>query len=142
MDEFEKRLKQDAARIRAKVSPQLEERIAASLHSAGRDIPLTRRRSGASKLWWASSLTGLAAALIVIVVVNLNPTPVEAPLSAAAVAETVPDYRYYVEDLRGQLPLRVHSVELTAGLEEELARLQADLEKARATVAKDMDFTF
>jgi hypothetical protein len=39
-----------------------------------------------------------------------------------------------------QLDLR--SADFTSPLEEELLKLQADLEKARETVRKDVDFTF
>ena len=140
MDEFEKRLKRDATAIDASVSPQLEERLAASLHSAGREVPVAEQRSPAfSRLWLASSLTGLAAAAaIMMFVYRTEPEIVEMPV----VAETVPDYREYMEQLQENLPLRTETVEFADGLEEELTRLKADMLKARETVSRDLDFTF
>jgi hypothetical protein len=142
MDEFKKRLKQDADGIHAEVSQKLEDRIRASLRATRRHAPQSKRRSATSKLWWASSLTGLAAALIAIVVVNLQPVAVEPAAPVAANLQTVPDYQGYMEQLQERLPLRTDSVEFTRGLEEELVRLQADLEKARENVSRDIDFTF
>lgn len=140
MDEFENRLKQDAAAIPAEISPQLEERIAASLHAAGRDVPVPARPSTSfDGLWLASSLTGLAAAAAVMIFMyRSEPVTVEPP----AVAETVPDYRDYMEQLQQNLPLQTETVEFAGGLEEELQRLRADMIKARDTVTRDLDFTF
>ena len=140
MDEFEKRLKRDAEAIEVSITPQLEERIASSLHAAGREVPVATRRAPAfSRLWLASSLTGLAAAAAVMVVMyRAEPEVVEPP----AVAETVPDYRDYMEQLQQNLPLRTETVEFADGLEEELTRLKADMLKARDTVSRDLDFTF
>lgn len=142
MDEFEKRLKQDAASIRAEVSPQLEERISASLHSAGRDVPLQKPRATTGNLWWASSLTGLAAAVIVILLVNWNRDAVEPQVPLTTTAGAVPDHREYLRQLQQRLPLQTETVEFTQALDEELVRLQADLEKARESVSRDIDFTF
>jgi hypothetical protein len=142
MDEFEKRLKQDAAGIQAKISPELEDRIRASLHAAGREVPQPTRHTAVSKLWWASSLTGLAAAAAVIVLVNMSSVPGDAPVPAPLASRKVPDYRLYIEEFQGHMPLRADAVEFTDGLEEELARLQADLERARQSVSRDIDFTF
>lgn len=140
MDEFEKRLKRDAEAIDASISPQLQERLAASLHAAGRDVPVAQRRTpGFSRLWIASSLTGLAAAAAVMVFMyRVEPEVVEPPV----IAETVPDYRDYMEQLQENLPLRTETVEFADGLEEELTRLKADMLKARETVSRDLDFTF
>ncbi len=142
MDEFEKVLKQDAASIRAEISPQLRERIEASLHSAGRDAPLQKQRLTTSHLWWASSLTGLAAAVIVIALVNWNRSPIEPDLPMLTDRDTAPDHREYMQQLQERLPLQAESGQFTHGLEEELVRLQADLEKARESFSKDIDFTF
>lgn len=138
MDEFEKRLKRDAEKIEARCSAELRDRIDASLRATKRIEPVPESRTSAIKLWWASSLTGLAAAVIVIILINWNrPTP--EPVAPVA-NRTVPD----AIDVRpGFSPPRLlKTAEFTSPLEEELAKLQADIEKARATVRKDIEFTF
>lgn len=140
MDEFEKRLKQDARDIEARVSPELRARIDASLQGA-RPVPRTvPQRSTHGRLWWFSTLTGLAATAAVIVLLNWQrpeePTP--AP-TTESVAVTVPD------DPQTQIPtaiLDIRNADFTSPLEKELINLQSDLEKARDTVRKDLDFTF
>ena len=65
MDEFEKRLKRDADAIQAEVTPELRARIDASLRGTGQVRPANRQAEPApANLWWASSLTGLAAAVM------------------------------------------------------------------------------
>lgn len=142
MDDFEKRLKQDAARIEVAISPQLEERLDASLHSAGREAPGQTRRSSTSGLWWASSLTGLAATVLVIVLVNWNRTDMDIEAPVLTAGDTVPDYREYMDQLQERLPLNTQTADFGQGLEEELTRLQADIEKARENVSRELDFTF
>ena len=137
MDEFDKRLKEDAAAIRADVSPQLKSRIDASLRGVEPIRPIADSRSSSAGLWWASSLTGLAAAILVIVLVNLNtpdPLPVE-----PVVESTVPDV---IETPILAPILDVRTAEFTSPLEEELVKLQADIEKARETVREDLEFSF
>ena len=69
MADLEKQLKDDAAAIRADVSPELAARISASVHAAVREPEKTAsRRSGS--LWWMSSLTGVAAALLILVLLG------------------------------------------------------------------------
>jgi len=142
MDEFEKRLKRDAEDIDAAISPQLASRIEASLQTFERIELLRQKRSTTSNLWWASSLTGLAAAAAVIALLNWNrpgPEPVSPEPTAFAV---VPDAREYLQQIQGRLPLRAETADFKHGLEEELVRLQADFEKAREKVNRDIDFTF
>jgi hypothetical protein len=134
MGEFEKRLKRDADEIEATVSPALRARIDASLHGV-QPIRPARARSASAGLWWASSLTGLAAAVMIIAVVNWNrPAPETAPTVAdnpqPAVTEPPP------------VTLDIRTAEFTSPLEEELERLQSDIEKARRSVRDDLDFTF
>jgi molecular chaperone GrpE (heat shock protein) len=142
MDEFEKRLKRDAQDIDADISPQLAARIAASLQSVERIEPARKKRSETSNLWWASSLTGLAAAVAVIALLNWNQPDPEPVLPEQTAFQTVPDAREYLQQIQGRLPLRTETAEFTHGLEDELARLQADFEKAREKVNQDIDFTF
>ena len=137
MDEFEKRLKEDAAAIRAEVSPELKARIDASLRGVEPIRPVRDTKPSGAGFWWASSLTGVAAAVLVIVLVNLN-APAPAPVEQVAEI-TVPE----VTETPLLAPmLDVRTAEFTSPLEEELVKLQSDLEKARETVRKDLDFSF
>ncbi len=140
MDEFENRLKRDADEIRAEVSPGFKQRIDASLQATKRIQPVPDSATPSINLWWASSLTGLAAAVIVIVLINWNrPTTELVPLEPLA-DRTVPAT---FDELQGFNPPRlIKTAEFTTPLEEELARLQADIERARANVRKDIEFTF
>ena len=138
MDEFEKRLKVDAANIRVEVSPELQRRLDASMRTV-EPIPMapdTNRTTGS--LWLASSLTGLAAAVTVIVLLNWNRQDVEVlpPVTVADTPVATDEYEF-----RG-FPLNAQTADLTEPLEEELQNLQADLEKARQSVAKDLRTTF
>ncbi len=140
MDEFEKRLKRDADAIQAEVSPELRERIDASIRAAEPVRPVTPAAEHPPvNPWWASSLTGLAAAVIVIVLVNWNrPEPVTVPAEPVA-SVTVPAD----PDPVARPPmLDIRTADFTSPLEDELVRLQSDLEKARESVKKDLDFTF
>ena len=137
MDEFEKTLKEDAAAIQPAVSPELRNRIDASLQGVEPIRPVRDTRSAGAGLWWASSLTGLAAAVVVIVLVNVD-TPDPAPVRPV-VETTVPA----VVETPALMPmLDVRTAEFTSPLEEELLKLQSDLEKARETVRQDLEFSF
>ncbi len=62
MDKLAKQLREDAAKIKVEVSAELDDRIRASLQGVTPEqppdsLPPTRPRS----MWWASSLTGIAA---------------------------------------------------------------------------------
>ncbi len=87
-------------------------------------------------LWWASSLTGLVAAALVIVLVNWNFTgePVE-NLSDSAPPETG-------WPIPSGFPLNAETADWTTPLEEELKNLQSDLEKARDSVERDLRLSF
>lgn len=145
MDDLKTRLKQDADEIQASTSPELRTRIDASLHAA-RDskavtnTPATRPVS----LWWISSVTGLTAAVLVILLMNWK-SPVEnetrnlsasvpAPTNEASLPEEwIPGDKFL---------LNVEQADLTRSLEEELLNLQSDLEKARENVERDVKFAF
>jgi len=142
MDEFEKRLKRDAQGIDADISPQLASRIEASLRSVERIESLRQKGSATSNLWWASSLTGLAAAAAVIALLNWNRPDPEPLLPEQTAFQVVPDAREYLQQIQGRLPLRAETADFKHGLEDELLKLQADFEKARENVNRDIDFTF
>ena len=145
MDELKIRLKQDADEIQANTSPELRARIDASLHAARGTQSVTRTpRVRPKSLWWISSVTGLTAAILVILMMNWNrPVQQDAPdISASNDAPThsvtLPE-DWYAGD--GFL-LKVESADLTRSLEEELINLQSDLEKARENVERNVKFAF
>ena len=134
-DEFERRLLADANDIRADVSPQLRARINASIRSAAEQRTVPVAPGTRESFWWASSLTGIAAALLVIVLINWNREPVPEPASVTTVTPEI-------SERPGSIPLKVKTADLTGPLEEELQHLQSDLEKARETVEGDLRLTF
>lgn len=139
MDKFEQSLKDDAARIRADVSPEMQARIDAALRAAEPVRPVPPRQQPVATLWWASSLTGLAAAVALILFLNWNRTgPVTVVVEPLA-DTTVPGE---VAEMPYRFPLNAETADLTEPLEEELEQLQQDLEKARRTVERDLNFTF
>jgi hypothetical protein len=139
MDEFEDRLKRDAEEIKPGDTTALRARVDASLRATQRIRPVPAARDSGINIWWASSITGLAAAIAVIAVINWNapPVPVEAPEPLAG--DTVPDY---VDEFQGLYPPRLKTADFTDPLEAELAKLQADIDKARQNVKEDIEFSF
>jgi hypothetical protein len=133
MDDFERRLRADAARIDATITPDLDDRLRASLASLAPARPVPSRHGTTARFWWTSSLTGLAAALAVIVVLNLR-APAPAPVSQAQT----------VAGPTGDPPmmplLKTETAVLTGPLEQELTDLGSDIEKARKVVQEDLGF--
>lgn len=128
MENFEDRLRRDAEHIRAVVSPELEDRIRASLESTTPLRPDTRPRRRSNWFWIASSLTGTVAALALIAVMNVNePAAPMAPVSALpnVAAVSMP-----------QLDVRPA---MLGSLETELENLKGDLRKAEQVVRDDID---
>ena len=135
MDEFAKRLKEDAAKIDAEVSAELQARIEASIHATDRKIIRPAVPARRASFWWASSLTGLAAAAIVFALLdrldmNEAVDPKEAPVMA-----TVPKY---VRQLNSDFSLRVENAYFAEPLEDELQKLKADIEKARNNLRREL----
>ena len=144
MDEFAEKLKDDAASIEAQVSAQLRARIEASLHATEREVIHSARAGRQSSFWWASSLTGVAAAAVVIALLNRNVTDqplIEQALAPpeAAVLTVVPEY---VRQLGTDFSLRAENAVFTEPLEDELEKLKADIEKARKNVRRDLRSAF
>lgn len=139
--DVERRLRADARNIDAEVSPELRSRIRASIHAAARlrsvAVPQKSGSGLSGSYWWASGLTGLAAALLIFLMINRNQDYSEVP-SGDEVATTVTPET--VERL-GSIPLKARTADLTGPLEEELLRLQSDLEKARSKVEQDIRST-
>ena len=69
MDKLATRLRDDAQAINVEVSPELDARSAASLKGVTPEVPIRRALPPSRQpwFWWASSLTGVAAALAVVV---------------------------------------------------------------------------
>lgn len=140
MDKLERELKRDAERIRAEVTPELRTRIDASLHAERIERRDTRPGRPGGYFWWFSGLTGVAATLIVVVLIDrgrdaTQPATGEAP----AIMVVVPDSGSL--DIQLQ-PLDVRNADFTEPLEDELAKLKSDLEKARDEVERDIRFSF
>lgn len=133
MDKLARQLQEDASRIDATLSPQLEDRIRASLDGVTPEPPTRRSRPARPALfWWASSLTGVAAAMALILIVNVR-TPDPAPQTAQ----------------HSPTPLVLPSIDwqtrtavLTSPLEQEFEDLQADIKKAEEAVKQDIDRLF
>ena len=126
MDKLAMQLRADAAAINVEVSAELDDRIRASLQGVTPEQPResvtpARPRS----MWWASSLTGVAAVAALILVLNLNqPDPVAPQGEAFVVPILAPD-------------LILERAMMTAPLEQELEDLEADFKKAEEAVKKE-----
>lgn len=130
MDKLAEQLKKDAALIDARVSDELDRRIEASLHATELERPSpSRPEARPASFWWASSLTGIAAAMVVIVILNSmdGTEPVETPPQSIANTFEVP-----------RVQLKTESAMLTEPLRQELEDLQSDLKKAEEKVKQDM----
>jgi hypothetical protein len=137
MDKLANRLREDAAKIDAEISAQLDSRIQASL--AAIEPAGGRRRKPVRRpvsFWLASSLTGVAAALAVIVVLNINDSTEPAAVPRTVAANPAPPLEIPALDLD------VEAAMLTAPLAQELEDLQADLKKAEAVVRGDVRIDF
>jgi len=133
MDKLAKQLRDDAARIDAEVSDELDARIRASLNSI---TPESRRNSRLSgrrmPLWWWSTLTGVTAAIAVIAVINLRaPDPVRPVAQVTTVPLQLPEIDW-----------KAREAVLTSPLEQEIEDLRGDLKKAENAVKEDIDRLF
>jgi hypothetical protein len=127
MDKLAKQLREDADQVEILISAELDDRIRASLHSASQErVPATDRRP--ASFWWASSLTGVAATLAVVAIVNLN-----GPEPEIGITEPAPT-QFAVANFDWNLQPAV----LTETLEQELVDFQADLKKAEQAVRSDL----
>jgi hypothetical protein len=137
MDKLERKLRDDASRIDAQVSAQLDSRIRASLNAI--EPESARQRKAARRpvsFWLASSLTGITAALAVIAVLNMTDSNEPEPTPRAVVGNTAPQVGLPVLDLE------IEAATLTSPLTQELEDLQADLKKAEELVRGDVRIDF
>jgi len=132
MDKLAKQLKDDAARIDVRISDEFDRRMAASLDGVTPEVldaPRVRQRPAA--FWWASSLTGVAAATVLIAVINshsqVEDAPVVSPITSPVSVATIPTIDWKAE-----------TAMLTRPLQRELEDLQADLQKAEEKVKREI----
>jgi hypothetical protein len=135
MDKLANRLREDAATIDAEISAQLDSRIQASLNAIEPETARRHRVPGRRPVsfWLASSLTGVAATLAVIAVLNVVDVDEPAAVSRTVADNTMPPIEIPVLDL---------DVTLTGPLAQELEDLQADLKKAEEVVRGDVRIDF
>tara|TARA_R110002096_G_scaffold5508_5_gene25732 strand:+ start:3918 stop:4322 length:405 start_codon:yes stop_codon:yes gene_type:complete len=132
MDKLATQLKADAAEIDVEVSDELDYRIRASLNSVSQEParPAAVRRRPAI-FWFASSLTGIAAAAAIITILNVRTgddmTPQATPDATPVAMSTSPI-----------IELKTESAMLTAPLQQELEHLQSDIRKAEKKVREDI----
>lgn len=130
MDKLTRQLRDDAERIDASISPELDARINASLRAIT-PVAEARARPRSWSFWLASSLTGAAAAIAVIAIVNMRQPEVAEPAAVAAVEQNT-SYTVPMFDLKAETAV------LTSPLSEELQALQSDLKKAEQKVREDV----
>ncbi len=132
MDNLAKQLKTDAAAIEVQISDELDRRIGASLQGVTPEKPTTPAVQQRPPLfWWASSLTGIAAALAVIAIINsqsqVGEDAVEVPEMSPVTVATTPIIKWNAE-----------SAMLTQPLQRELEDLQSDIKKAEEKVKQEI----
>lgn len=132
MDKLAEQLKADAARIDVQISDEFDRRVMASLEAATSEAPSPpRKQQRPAVFWWASSLTGVATALVLIAVVNslsqVEDAPIVLPTTSPVSVATIPSIDWKAE-----------SAMLTQPLQRELEDLQADLKKAEEKVKKEI----
>ena len=127
MDKLAKQLRKDADRINVAISDELDQRIEASLRAV---TPVREERAAPRArppmFWLASTLTGVAAALAIIAIVNRQ-VPDEPAAPPVTIAE-----------VRPTIDLNMEAAMLTAPLQQELEDLQSDLKKAEEKVKRDI----
>ncbi len=138
MDEFTERLKADAANIEADVSTELRARIDASIRALDHDEAAAVRKSRPVFRWWASSGTGLVAAVLVIAFLNRTTTEEAVEILDVSAGVVVPEY---VRQLDVKFLLEAEYVEFTEPLENELDKLKSDMAKVRDNVRRELRST-
>ena len=132
MDKLANRLREDADRIDATISPELDDRINASLRAVTPERPADKRPTVRSWTFWlASSLTGAAAAIVLLVVFNVRDTSVDpAPIVADNALPSIVEVPVF--------DLHAETAVLTSPLSQELEALQSDLKKAEEKLREDI----
>lgn len=134
MTELEKRLRRDAAKIRAETGPELRARVQASVQAAEpaaqkRRRPRTIFVPSPRLLGGAALATAVAVAAVAVMVLRPE-APAPEPWPATPVAETSPARAPALPvQLRAEFVLLELDSRATESLEEEKERLEADLQK-------------
>lgn len=133
MDKLAEQLKSDAERIEVTLSDELDRRIDASLHAISPQVaPVDSTVPARTKFWWASSLTGATAAVLIIALVDFSGEPGNETVRGGSVSPVVE---------RADIPVvewKTQSAMLTSPLRKELEDLQADVEKAEQIVRREI----
>ena len=133
MDKLARQLKQDAAAIDVQVSDELDRRISASLQGIAPEKPAAPAVQPRPALfWWASSLTGIAAALAVIAIINSHSQ--EGIEAVPQVVITSP----VTEPAVPTINWNARSAMLTRPLQRELEDLQSDIKKAEEKLKQEI----
>jgi len=128
MDKLAKQLRTDAERIEVTVSDELDRRINASLRAVQPEELLPGPAASKPPLfWWASTLTGVAAAVAVIAIVNWQVPDEPVSATPSNIVAAVPT-----------IDLKAESAMLTGPLQDELDKLQSDFQKAEEKVKGDI----
>ena len=132
MDKLATQLRADAEKIDVQISNELDRRILASLHSTTPEKPepaVIQQRP--ALFWWASSLTGLAAAVAVIAIINSQS-------QSDPAVETVVQTSPVISPVTPLIDWKTESAMLTRPLQKELEDLQSDIKKAEQKVKRDI----
>ncbi len=128
MDKLARQLHDDAQRIDVSVSDELDRRIEASLRAVTPEFEESYPAPVARPplFGWASTITGVAAAVALIAIVNWRAPaePVPPPVNIVAAIPSI--------------ELKAETAVLTGPLQQELDRLQSDLKKAEEKVKQDI----
>lgn len=131
MDKLAQRLYEDAQRIDARISPELEKRIDASLRAVTPLRPTQPQRSARTWFPWLAGGATVAVAVLAAVFVREPQAPRQAPVAQdnAPSSLTLP-----------LLDLDSGTAELTDPLAQELENLQADLRRAERELREEIGF--
>ena len=133
MDKLAKQLKADAAAIDVQVSDELDRRISASLQGVSPEKPASPAVQQRPPLfWWASSLTGIAAALAVIAIINSHSQEGVEPVPQIVKISPV------IEAVTPIISWNTESAMLTRPLQRELEDLQSDIKKAEEKLKREI----
>lgn len=130
MDKIAEQLRNDAEQIDVTVSAELDARIRASLQGVRQETGRMPAAGGRNvSFWWAGSLTGVAATIAIIGIINLSePEPEAAVTEPPLPSFAMPQFKW-----------KPKAALLTETLEQELRDIESDLKKAELRIKKDLD---
>ena len=130
MDKLAEQLRHDADAINVAVSVELDGRIHASLQGVRQESGRMPKDGGRHvSFWWASSLTGVAATIAIVGIINIRePEPEVAVTEPPPPTFDMPQFKW-----------KPKPAILTESLEQELRNIESDLKKAEQAIKKDLD---